>query len=100
MRSKRGSERHSPAGGLFRPRQPDRLRPDTGAVVTDYLAIIEHEGDAWGAYVPDLPGCVAVGETSSEVEGLIAEAILLHIESLREHGEPVPPPTTTGSTKV
>ena len=68
--------------------------------MTEYLAIIEQEGDAWGSYVPDLPGCVAVGETRSEVERLIAKAIALHIESLREHGEPVPPPTTTGSTKV
>ena len=68
--------------------------------MTEYLAVIEQEGDAWGAYVPDLPGCVAVGETRERVEELIAEAIALHIESLREHGESVPPPTTTGSTKV
>lgn len=68
--------------------------------MTEYLAIIEQDGGAWGAYVPDLPGCVAVGETRERVEELIAEAIASHIESLREHGEPVPPPTTTGSTKV
>jgi predicted RNase H-like HicB family nuclease len=68
--------------------------------VTEYVVVIEHEDDAWGAYVPDLPGCVAVGGSREEVEKLIAEAISLHIDSLREHGEPVPPPTTTGSTKV
>ena len=68
--------------------------------MTEYVVVIEQEGDAWGAYVPDLPGCVAVGETRERVEELIAEAIALHIESLREHDEPVPPPTTTGSTKV
>jgi predicted RNase H-like HicB family nuclease len=68
--------------------------------VTEYVVVFEHEGDAWGAYVPDLPGCVAVGQSRDEVESLIAEAIALHIQSLREHGEPVPAPTTTGSTKV
>jgi predicted RNase H-like HicB family nuclease/predicted RNA binding protein YcfA (HicA-like mRNA interferase family) len=71
-----------------------------GNSVTEYVVVIEHEGDAWGAYVPDLPGCVAVGDSREEVEKLIAEAIPLHMDSLREHGESVPPPTTTGSTKV
>ena len=68
--------------------------------MTEYVVVIEREGDAWGAYVPDLPGCVAVGETRDEVEKLIAEAVPLHIASLREHGERVPPPTATGSTTV
>jgi predicted RNase H-like HicB family nuclease len=53
-----------------------------------------------GAYVPDLPACVAAGGSRDEVETLIAEAIPLHIQSLREHGEPIPPPTVIGSTKV
>lgn len=74
-------------------------RPE-GTGVTEYVVIIEHEGDAWGAYVPDLPGCVAVGESREDVEKLIAEAIPLHIGSLREHGEPVPAPTAMGSTTV
>lgn len=68
--------------------------------MTEYVVVIEQEGDSWGAYVPDLPGCVAVGGSRQEVEELISEAIPLHIESLREHGEPVPTPTATGSTKV
>jgi predicted RNase H-like HicB family nuclease len=68
--------------------------------VTEYVVVFEQEGEAWGAHVPDLPGCVAVGKSRDEVEKLIAEAIPLHIESLREHGEAVPSPTTTGSTKV
>jgi predicted RNase H-like HicB family nuclease len=71
-----------------------------GIGVTDYVVVIEQDGDAWGAYVPDLPGCVAVGGSCDEVENLIAEAIPLHIESQREHGEPVPAPTATGSTTV
>ena len=69
-------------------------------MVTEYVVVIEQEGDAWGAYVPDLPGCLAAGRSRDEVEKLIAEAIPLHIQSLREHGEPVPHPTAMGSTKV
>ena len=68
--------------------------------MAEYVVVIEQEGEAWGAYVPDLPGCVAVGRSRDEVETLIADAIPLHIASLREHGEPVPAPTATGSTKV
>lgn len=64
------------------------------------LAVIEQDGDAWGAYVPDLPGCVAVGGTREEVESLIAEAVPLHIASMREHGELVPAPTAVGSKRV
>jgi len=49
---------------------------------------------SWGAWLPDLPGCVAVATSRSEVEELIVEAIVLHVESLREHGEPVPEPSS------
>ena len=51
-----------------------------------YLVIFEKDVNSYGAYVPDLPGCVAVGETMDEVYGLIAEAIQFHIEGLREEG--------------
>ncbi len=57
-----------------------------------YLVVIEGEGDSYSAYAPDLPGCVAAGDTVDEVRGLMHEAIPLHIDSLRTHGEPVPPP--------
>ena len=58
-----------------------------------YVTVFEPAPDGgWGAYVPDLPGCVAVAETQEETEQLIREAIPLHIESLREEGEPVPEP--------
>ncbi len=51
--------------------------------------------------MPDLPGCVAAGQSRQEVEQLIAEAIAVHVESLREHGEPVPEPSSTaGLVKV
>ena len=58
----------------------------------EYVVIVEQGDTSFGAYVPDLPGCVAVGETREETIQLIREAIELHIESLRENGEPVPVP--------
>jgi predicted RNase H-like HicB family nuclease len=59
----------------------------------DYVIVIEKAADgSYSAYVPDLPGCVASGDTSEEARQLITEAVTLHIESLRQHGEPVPPP--------
>lgn len=61
-----------------------------------YLVVFERGETSWGAHVPDLPGCVAVGETRKEVLQLIVEAIDLHIESLRENGDPVPSPSCEG----
>ena len=57
-----------------------------------YAVIIEEGENSFGAYVPDLPGCIAVGETREEVLKLIEEAIEFHIEGLREDGQPVPEP--------
>jgi predicted RNase H-like HicB family nuclease len=68
--------------------------------VTQYLAVIERDGEAWGAYVPDLPGCVAVAQSREEVEKLIAEAVPLHIAAMHENGELVPAPTTVDSRRV
>ena len=59
-----------------------------------YLVIIEKGENSYGAYVPDLPGCVAVGKTKTKVHRLIAEAIQFHIEDLREDAV-VPPPSST-----
>lgn len=61
---------------------------------TKYAVIIEHSVTTFGAYVPDLPGCVAVAKTKQEVEKLIAEAIDFHIEGLLENGDPVPSPSS------
>ncbi|MDP9194573.1 MAG: type II toxin-antitoxin system HicB family antitoxin [Acidobacteriota bacterium] len=58
----------------------------------EYVVILEQSDTSVGACVPDLPGCVAVAETKEEAMQLIREAIELHLESLRERGEPVPPP--------
>jgi predicted RNase H-like HicB family nuclease len=60
----------------------------------EYLVVIEKGEKSYGAYVPDLPGCVAVGETRREVLKLIREGIQLHIEAMREAGETIPPPTS------
>ena len=65
-----------------------------GQAVKKYLVIYEHGPTSWGAYGPDLPGCVAVGETRAEVERLIREAIPFHIEGLRADGDPIPEPTS------
>ena len=60
----------------------------------EYLVVIEpaEDGSGFGAFVPDLPGCVAAAETREETVRLIRESIPMHIASLVAHGEPVPPP--------
>ena len=55
-----------------------------------YTIVIEKSPRNFAAYVPDLPGCVATGATREEVVREIREAIGFHVESLREHGDPVP----------
>ena len=60
-----------------------------------YAVIIEEGEDSFGAYVPDLPGCVAAAETKEEVLNLIQEAIDFHIEGLREDGQPIPEPSSS-----
>ena len=57
-----------------------------------YLVIVEKSENGFGAYVPDLPGCVAAAKTRKEVLSLIQEAIELHIEGLKSSGDPVPAP--------
>ena len=54
-----------------------------------YLVIIEPSATGYGAYVPDVPGCIAVGETRAEVEQLIREALEAHLELMVEIGEPI-----------
>jgi len=58
----------------------------------EYVVIVEQGDTSFGAYVPDLPGCVAVGESRDEAMELIREAIEMHIENLRDNDEPVPRP--------
>ena len=56
-----------------------------------YAVVIEKAGNNFGAYVPDLPGCIATGATMEEVEALIREAIEIHIEGMLEDNLPLPP---------
>jgi predicted RNase H-like HicB family nuclease len=61
--------------------------------MTEYLVIYETTEDGgWGAYSPDLPGCIACGKTRAKVEKLMREALPMHIEMMRDSGEPVPEP--------
>lgn len=61
----------------------------------EYVVIFEEGENSCSAYVPDLPVCIAAGETMEEVSKLIAEAIEFHIEGLRENGDVVPPPSSS-----
>ncbi|MBX3024553.1 type II toxin-antitoxin system HicB family antitoxin [bacterium] len=62
-----------------------------------YLVVVEQGPTSFGAYVPDLPGCVAAGETREEALELIREAIEFHIEGLRQDGQSVPAPSSTSA---
>ncbi len=62
-----------------------------------YAAVIERTGNGFSAYVPDLPGCVAAGDTRAETEALIREAVAEHLELLREGGDLIPEPQASTS---
>ena len=57
-----------------------------------YVVILEEGPESWGAYVPDLPGCVAVAETREEALALIRNAIEFHLDGMKEDGDPIPEP--------
>jgi len=59
-----------------------------------FTVIYEKGPASWGAYVPDLPGVISVGDSREEVERLIQEAIELHLEGMREEGLPIPAPSS------
>ena len=60
-----------------------------------YVVVIEKGADSYGAYVPDLPGVISVGESEEEVTANIREAVILHLEGLREAGDRIPEPRTS-----
>ena len=62
-----------------------------------YAAVIERTGNGYSAYVPDLPGCVAAGDSRAATEALIREAVAEHLEVLREGGELIPEPRASTS---
>jgi predicted RNase H-like HicB family nuclease len=57
-----------------------------------YAIVIDKTDNNYGAWAPDLPGCVAVGDTVEEVQRLMQEAIEMHLAGMREDGDPIPPP--------
>jgi predicted RNase H-like HicB family nuclease len=59
-----------------------------------YAVVFERTEDGYGAFVPDLPGCITVGDTLAETESNIREAIGGHIAAMKSHGERIPQPTT------
>lgn len=60
-----------------------------------YLVIIEEGPTSFGAYVPDLPGCIAAGESHEEVLQLIEEAVEFHLEGIKEQGHQLPQPRSS-----
>jgi predicted RNase H-like HicB family nuclease len=60
----------------------------------EYLIIVERSETGFAAYSPDIPGCIATGETREEVESNMREAIAFHLEGLRLEGETLPEPST------
>lgn len=59
-----------------------------------YLIVYEKSGNGWGAYAPDLPGLGVAAETLEETKQLIREAVEFHLEGMRQHGDPIPLPST------
>ena len=64
----------------------------------DYLVVLEKTATGFSAYVPDLPGCITVGDTKEEVMKHMQDAIHLHLEGMREDGEVIPEPSTEAVT--
>ena len=62
-----------------------------------YMVVFEKSDNGYAAYLPDLPGCVAAGDTVGEVKSLIREAVVGHLELTHEVGDPVPSPKTSYS---
>ena len=60
-----------------------------------YLVVVEEGPESFGAHVPDLPGCIAAGESREEALALIREAIQFHLEGLREDGQVIPLPASS-----
>ena len=66
-----------------------------------YTVIFEKGPTSWGAYVPDLPGVISIGDSRDEVQQLIQEAIEFHLEGMKEDGLSIPPPASfAGAVEV
>ena len=60
-----------------------------------YPVIIEQTGTGYSAYSPDVPGCIAVGDTPAETRQSFQEALEAHFDAMREVGEPIPEPSSS-----
>lgn len=65
--------------------------------MTRYLVVLEKTTAGFGVYIPDLPGCVSTGETREQAEKNAREAIRLHLDGLREEGQPIPAPSSVAA---
>ena len=61
-----------------------------------FLVIVEKGPTSYGVYAPDLPGCVAVGETQEEALESMREAMAFHLDGMREDGDAIPEPVSVG----
>jgi predicted RNase H-like HicB family nuclease/predicted RNA binding protein YcfA (HicA-like mRNA interferase family) len=84
-----------PPGTLNKHSASGWARSAKGEIAMHYLIVVEKGDRDYGAYAPDLPGCIAVGDTPEETERLMRDAIELHLRGLREDGLPIPEPVTT-----
>lgn len=78
-------------------KRPEASRLEGTKEPLKYVVLFEHTARSVGAYVPDLPGCVAVGGSRREAERLIHEAIAFHIEGMRLEGQLVPEPSASAA---
>ena len=65
-----------------------------GVIEMRYTVVIENAGANFSAYVPDLPGCVATGDSLTAAADAIHEAVLFHLDGLRADGAPIPAPSS------
>ncbi|MGA2133908.1 MAG: type II toxin-antitoxin system HicB family antitoxin [Bryobacteraceae bacterium] len=61
--------------------------------MSKYLVLFEKSTTGFGAYAPDLPGCVATGRTLQETKERMTKAIQMHLSAMREDGDEIPPPS-------
>lgn len=66
----------------------------------EYAIVVEKSPNSFGAYVPDLPGCAAVGRTKRETVALLRKAIVMHLKGMVEDGEKIPKPTSMADSVV
>ena len=72
---------------------PEVYNETGGYRLNKFLVIYEKSGTCFGAYAPDLPGCVATGRTLDETSKRTAKSMEMHLSAMRENGDPIPEPS-------